>query len=75
MFCDSRGDEFVTLRKIFQIMSGGRRIQNLRSRPVDFATINEKPVDDVSISLFYEPRTLTLLCLGISALIYVAFNR
>ncbi|CAL8143590.1 unnamed protein product [Orchesella dallaii] len=41
----------------------------------DFAYINEKPVDDVSISCFYEPRTLTLLCLAIGALIYVAFNR
>lgn len=41
----------------------------------DFAYINEKPVDDVSISCFYEPRTLTLLCLAIGALVYVAFNR
>jgi hypothetical protein len=41
----------------------------------DFLYINEKPVDDVSVSLFYQPRTLTTLCIVILALIHVAFNR
>jgi len=41
----------------------------------DFVYINEKPVDDVSLNLFYQPRTLTLLCIVILALLHVAFNR
>jgi len=41
----------------------------------EFTAVNEKPVDEVSLNFFYEPRTLTLLFLAIVALIYIAFNR
>ncbi|CAG7835433.1 unnamed protein product [Allacma fusca] len=44
-------------------------------RSADFAAVNEKPVDDVSLNFFYEPRTLTLLCVAIGTLVYIAFNR
>lgn len=43
--------------------------------PLDFMYINEKPVDDVSLTLFYEPRTLSLLCIVILVFIQVAFQR
>jgi len=37
--------------------------------------VNEKPVDEVSLNFFYEPRTLTLLVVAVFALLYIAFNR
>lgn len=45
-----------------------------RSGP-DFVYINEKPVDDVSLTFFYQPRTLTTLCLVILVFVQVAFQR
>jgi hypothetical protein len=41
----------------------------------EFLLVNEKPVDEVSLNFFYQPRTLTLLCLVIAALVYVVFTR
>lgn len=41
----------------------------------DFVYINEKPVDDVSLTFFYQPRTLTLLCIVIIVLVQIAFQR
>ncbi|KAK2713718.1 phosphatidylserine synthase-like [Artemia franciscana] len=40
-----------------------------------FHTINEKPVDDISIDYFYKPHTLTLLTACLSVLIYSSFTR
>ena len=40
-----------------------------------FLEINERPVDDISMEIFYEPHTITLLCLCIFGLTYTAFTR
>ncbi|KAJ9593912.1 hypothetical protein L9F63_014672, partial [Diploptera punctata] len=40
-----------------------------------FSSINERPVDDISIELFYRPHTITLLAVSIGAVIYSAFTR
>ncbi|KAG5889600.1 hypothetical protein JTB14_024021 [Gonioctena quinquepunctata] len=46
-----------------------------RSRFDSFSTINEKPVDDISLHFFYKPHTITLLLISIGAVIYFAFVR
>ena len=40
-----------------------------------FNSINERPVDDISLEFFYKPHTITLLVVSISALLYSAFTR
>lgn len=48
----------------------------LESESIDsFSSINERPVDDISLSFFYRPHTITLLILSIAAVIYFAFVR
>ncbi|GJQ70447.1 hypothetical protein Trydic_g22865 [Trypoxylus dichotomus] len=46
-----------------------------RKRVDSFATINEKPVDDISLDFFYKPHTITLLAASIGVVIYTAFVR
>ncbi|KAK9709407.1 Phosphatidyl serine synthase [Popillia japonica] len=46
-----------------------------RKRVDSFATINEKPVDDISLDFFYKPHTITLLAISIGVVIYTAFVR
>lgn len=46
------------------------------SRKFDhFSTINEHPVDDISLEFFYKPHTITLLTVSIAGLLYTAFTR
>ncbi|CAK1549854.1 unnamed protein product [Leptosia nina] len=40
-----------------------------------FSSINERPVDDISLNFFYKPHTITLLAVSIAAVIYKAFVR
>lgn len=40
-----------------------------------FYSINDAPVDDISIEFFYKPHTLTLLFFMIAAVVYSAFTR
>lgn len=40
-----------------------------------FTTINERPVDDISLNFFYKPHTITLLLLSIVGVMYAAFVR
>lgn len=40
-----------------------------------FSSINERPVDEISLELFYKPHTITLLLVSIAAVIYSAFVR
>ncbi|VVC92939.1 unnamed protein product [Leptidea sinapis] len=40
-----------------------------------FESINERPVDDISLEFFYKPHTITLLGVSIAAVIYTAFVR
>lgn len=49
--------------------------QTTRHRIDSFSTINEKPVDDISLEFFYKPHTITLLALSIAIVIYFAFVR
>ncbi|KAG6446206.1 hypothetical protein O3G_MSEX004369 [Manduca sexta] len=40
-----------------------------------FSSINERPVDDISLEFFYKPHTITLLAVSIASVIYTAFVR
>ena len=40
-----------------------------------FLEINERPVDDISMEIFYKPHTISLLCVCIFGLTYTAFTR
>lgn len=46
-------------------------------RPVTdpFVSVNERPVDDISLELFYRPHTITLLAVSIISMMYFAFVR
>lgn len=46
-----------------------------RIRYDSFNTINEKPVDDISLEVFYQPHTITALAVAIGITIYFAFVR
>lgn len=43
--------------------------------PDFFDSINERPVDDISLNFFYKPHTITLLTVSIILLLYSAFTR
>lgn len=47
----------------------------LRVATDSFSSINERPVDDISIEFFYKPHTISLLLISIGAVIYSAFTR
>lgn len=40
-----------------------------------FISVNERPVDDISLDFFYKPHTITLLAVSILAMVYFAFVR
>ncbi|XP_023323852.1 phosphatidylserine synthase 1 [Eurytemora carolleeae] len=40
-----------------------------------FVSVNERPVDDISLEFFYKPHTITLLVACISGITYTAFAR
>lgn len=44
-------------------------------KPDLFGSINERPVDDISLDFFYKPHTITLLTVSIVVLLYFAFTR
>lgn len=46
-----------------------------KKRNDNFHSINERPVDDISLEFFYKPHTITLLTCSILLLIYWAFTR
>ncbi|XP_044266691.1 phosphatidylserine synthase [Tribolium madens] len=46
-----------------------------RSRFDSFNTINEKPVDDISLEAFYTPHSISALAISIAIVIYFAFVR
>lgn len=44
--------------------------------PTDpFISMNERPVDDISLEFFYKPHTVTLLAVSIISVMYFAFVR
>lgn len=45
------------------------------SRTDNFVVINEKPVDNISLELFYRPRTITVLAVSIIAVVYSSLTR
>lgn len=49
--------------------------RRLRAGTDSFPSINERPVDDISLEFFYKPHTITLLLISIGAVIYSAFTR
>lgn len=44
-------------------------------RPDPFISVNERPVDDISLDFFYKPHTVTLLAVSIISVMYFAFVR
>lgn len=40
-----------------------------------FSSINERPVDDISLEFFYKPHTITLLAVSIAFVVYFSFIR
>lgn len=40
-----------------------------------FVTMNERPVDDISLEFFYKPHTITLLAVSFISVMYFAFVR
>lgn len=54
-------------------------METSNSEPNDFkntfSSINERPVDDISLEFFYKPHTITLLAVSIASVIYTAFVR
>lgn len=40
-----------------------------------FISVNERPVDDISLDFFYKPHTVTLLAVSIISVMYFAFVR
>ena len=46
-----------------------------RARFDSFNTINEKPVDDISLEFFYTPHSISALAFAIAIVIYSAFVR
>lgn len=52
-----------------------RSVHNAEERREAFERLNEKPVDDISLELFYKPHTITLLAVSIIAVMYFAFVR
>ena len=40
-----------------------------------FFEINERPVEDITLEVFYKPHTITVLSLSVLGLVYVAFSR
>lgn len=40
-----------------------------------FISVNERPVDDISLEFFYKPHTVTLLAVSIISMMYFAFVR
>ena len=70
------GCEINAQKLHFLKMAGRPNSIKTNSKPSDsFNTINERPVDDISIELFYRPHTITLLAVSIGAVIYSAFTR
>ncbi|CAH0557565.1 unnamed protein product [Brassicogethes aeneus] len=56
-------------------MTNEKNSASARTRVDSFNTINEKPVDDISLQCFYNPHTITLLAISIGVVIYFAFVR
>lgn len=48
-------------------------VSTIRSDP--FQSVNERPVDDISLDFFYKPHTVTLLAVSIISVMYFAFVR
>lgn len=55
-------------------MSEGRGKENHVVSSDTFTSINERQVDDISIRLFYQPHTVTLLIVSICYALYVGFT-
>ena len=60
-------------------MVGRKRTVSLGSEGSDasdhFVSINERPVDDISLEFFYQPHTLLLMFLCVCGITWTAFTR
>lgn len=67
--------KLISIFDCFKMRTHQMKSTSTRNRLDSFCTINEKPVDDISLEFFYKPHTITLLLFSIGALIYFAFVR
>ena len=60
-------------------MVGRKRTVSLGSEGSDasdhFVSINERPVDDISLEFFYKPHTITTMFVLVAVVTYTAFTR
>ena len=57
-------------------MSRRTRTQTEGSDASDhYKSINERPVDDISLAFFYRPHTISTMAVCVAALTYTAFVR
>ncbi|CAL1281479.1 unnamed protein product [Larinioides sclopetarius] len=56
-------------------MARGVKNENDSNAPYDFCYVNERPVDDISLEVFYKPHTITLLTVAIIVIIYSVYTR
>ena len=52
-----------------------RRVKVSSSRIIDYRSLNEQQVEDITLDFFYKPHTLTLLSGLLLALLYTACTR
>lgn len=63
----------VTMNERSQISNEESSSSGARSDP--FTSVNERPVDDISLEFFYKPHTISLLAFSIIGVMYFAFVR
>ena len=70
---------FVLLQEIkyyfFRMSADNRRVKVSSSRIIDYRSLNEQQVEDITLDFFYKPHTLTLLSGLLLALLYTACTR
>lgn len=65
-----------TLHQCFADDNDNRSKEKRSTTPTDpFISVNERPVDDISLNFFYKPHTVTLLAVSIISVMYFAFVR
>lgn len=74
----SRQSNDQTIHQRFSENNGNKEREKTDNNitPTDpFVSVNERPVDDISLDFFYKPHTVTLLAVSIIAVMYFAFVR
>ena len=71
VFCTFARDKIL----FFRMSADNRRVKVSSSRIIDYRSLNEQQVEDITLDFFYKPHTLTLLSGLLLALLYTACTR